>query len=41
MTPEEGEYILKWYTKANSDLLVAKMAIEMNPLILDAACFHC
>ncbi len=35
------EYIQKWLTKAEHDLLNVQTVIEHNPLILDTACFHC
>ena len=33
--------IIKWYEKADADILIAKRALEWEPFILDPACFHC
>ncbi|MGP8214559.1 MAG: HEPN domain-containing protein [Bacteroidia bacterium] len=41
MTPEDREYILKWYEKADHDIRNAKLVLSYEPLILDTACFHC
>ena len=41
MTPQLKEYIQKWLTIAEHDLLNTTTVIEHQPLILDTACFHC
>ena len=35
------EYIESWFEKGNNDLLTAQRLIEIEPMILDNACFHC
>ena len=34
-------YITSWMNKAEHDLLSAQRLVEIEPLILDSACFHC
>lgn len=34
-------YIEGWLEKGNRDLLSAQRLIEIGPMILDNACFHC
>jgi len=34
-------YIESWLTKAEHDLLSAQRLLEIGPMILDNACFHC
>jgi HEPN domain-containing protein len=41
MTPEDREYILKWYEKADHDIGNARLVLSYEPLLLDTACFHC
>lgn len=41
MSRETNEYILKWFEKADHDLMAAQVVIDLRPLILDVACFHC
>src|SRR5690349_23405216 len=41
MTPALRAYIESWLSKANHDLLSAQRLIEIEPMILDNACFHC
>ncbi len=41
MTPSVKTYIEAWLTKANNDLRSAQRLIEIEPMILDTACFHC
>jgi HEPN domain-containing protein len=41
MTPEEKTYVKKWFEVADHDIENARMIIEINPTILDIACFHC
>ena len=35
------DYIKKWLSKAEDDLNAARRLIEIEPYILDPACFHC
>ena len=35
------KYIESWFEKGNNDLLTAQRLIEIEPMILDNACFHC
>lgn len=35
------DYINKWIEKAQHDIETAELLIELKPLILDVACFHC
>jgi HEPN domain-containing protein len=41
MTPALKAYIELWLTKAEHDLLSAQRLLEIEPMILDSACFHC
>jgi HEPN domain-containing protein len=41
MIPEKRILLEKWLLIADHDLEVARYIIEGNPLVLDAACFHC
>lgn len=41
MSPELQSYIKGWLEKANNDLISAQRLIEIEPMILDNACFHC
>ncbi len=41
MTPEKKALLEKWLLIADHDLEVARYIIEGNPIVLDAACFHC
>ena len=41
MTPALKTYIESWLDKAEHDLLSAQRLIEIAPMILDNACFHC
>ena len=41
MTLQEKEYINAWLTKAEHDILSAQRLLEIEPMILDTACFHC
>lgn len=34
-------YIKQWLSKAEDDLVAARRLIEIEPYILDPACFHC
>jgi HEPN domain-containing protein len=41
MTPALKTYIESWLDKAENDLMSAQRLLEIEPLILDNACFHC
>jgi HEPN domain-containing protein len=41
MTPELTAYIKSWINKAEHDLMNAQRLLEIDPMILDNACFHC
>ncbi|RYE38011.1 MAG: HEPN domain-containing protein [Sphingobacteriales bacterium] len=41
MTSELQHYIEGWLHKADNDVASAKRLIEIEPAILDNACFHC
>jgi HEPN domain-containing protein len=41
MTPALESYIKSWLNKAFNDLASAQRLIEIEPVILDNACFHC
>lgn len=41
MKDELREYIEGWLRKAENDLIAAQRLIEIEPMILDTACFHC
>lgn len=41
MTPALKTYIESWLNKAGHDLLSAQRLLEIEPMILDNACFHC
>jgi HEPN domain-containing protein len=41
MTPELAAYIMSWIQKAEHDLISAQRLLEIEPMILDNACFHC
>ena len=41
MNRELAAYINEWLMKARNDLLSAQRLIEIEPVILDTACFHC
>ena len=41
MTSAEIRHIEQWLEKADHDLIAAKIIIDIQPLILDIACFHC
>jgi HEPN domain-containing protein len=41
MTPALKSYIESWLSKAEHDLLSAQRLLEIEPMILDNACFHC
>ena len=41
MTPALRAYIESWLVKASNDLMSAQRLLEIEPVILDNACFHC
>jgi HEPN domain-containing protein len=41
MTPALRNYIESWLEKAGHDLISAQRLLEIEPMILDNACFHC
>jgi HEPN domain-containing protein len=41
MTPALNSYINNWLKKADNDLISAQRLLEIEPRILDTACFHC
>ena len=41
MTPALKSYIESWIDKAEHDLMSAQRLLEIEPMILDTACFHC
>lgn len=41
ITEETILHAQKWLTKAHNDMLSAKRSIEIEPLLLDWAVFHC
>ena len=41
MTPALKLYIESWFDKAEHDLMSAQRLLEIEPMILDTACFHC
>ena len=41
MTNSLEEYLKSWLTKSEHDLKSAYRLIEIEPMILDTACFHC
>ena len=41
MTPALKTYIVSWLDKAGHDIISAQRLLEIEPAILDNACFHC
>jgi len=41
MTPAHEDYVRAWLDKAEHDLVTAQRVLEIEPMILDTACFHC
>src|SRR5690625_661153 len=41
MNQPDKNIIELWIEKANHDLTNVSMILEINPMILDIACFHC
>ena len=41
MTQAHKRYVESWLQKANNDLASAARLLEIEPMILDTACFHC
>lgn len=41
MTPALETYVRAWLEKAEHDIISAQRLLEIEPMILDNACFHC
>ena len=41
MTPALKSYVESWIDKAEHDLMSVQRLLEIEPVILDTACFHC
>lgn len=41
MTPALKAYVESWLNKAEHDLITVQRLLEIEPVILDNACFHC
>ena len=41
MTDEHKKHVRQWLEKAEHDIIAVKTLIDVQPLILDVACFHC
>lgn len=41
MSQEFHEFVREWLLKAEHDIIAAQRLIEIEPMILDGACFHC
>lgn len=41
MTPALLAYVHSWLNKAEHDVMSAQRLLEIEPMILDNACFHC
>jgi HEPN domain-containing protein len=41
MRPAVREYIEAWLLKADHDIISAQRLLDIAPMILDNACFHC
>jgi HEPN domain-containing protein len=41
MTPALKAYVESWLNKAEHDMISAQRLLEIEPMILDNACFHC
>lgn len=41
MTPALKAYVESWLNKAEHDLITIQRLLEIEPVILDNACFHC
>ncbi len=41
MKKDKEDIIQQWYAKADSDIIMARKAIDFPPIVLDGACFHC
>jgi HEPN domain-containing protein len=41
MTPILLAYVKQWIEKAEHDMITAQRLLEIEPMILDNACFHC
>ena len=41
MTATHKAFVRAWLEKADHDLITAQRVLEIEPMILDTACFHC
>lgn len=41
MTDPEIKHLEQWLEKADHDLIAARLIIDIQPIVLDIACFHC
>jgi HEPN domain-containing protein len=41
MTSSLISYVKSWIEKANNDIISAERLLDIEPVILDNACFHC
>lgn len=41
MMPGMKTFIEAWLKKAEGDIITAQRVLEIEPMVLDAACFHC
>lgn len=41
MSLTDRHILEQWFEKADHDLTNASMILDLNPIILDIACFHC
>jgi HEPN domain-containing protein len=41
MNKHFADYVNEWMRKSKNDILCAQRLIELEPIILDYACFHC
>jgi HEPN domain-containing protein len=41
MNKDDIDFIKQWFEKADHDIIAAHRLIEITPVILDNACFHC
>jgi len=41
MNEEKKNILLKWFEKADHDIINATLVVSYEPKVLDTACFHC
>ena len=41
MTADFKDFVNAWLLKANHDVITAQRLLDIEPMILDNACFHC